>query len=72
MMRANFRRYVVNIEVDLLLRKDSTVADNPDSIASAVRHYMRTVLPPKYTAGGYQFLKDGMHVEARERSEPGE
>lgn len=60
-----YHRYMVSVEFALTLKDDAIVAHNDGSVAEAVRHYLRQVLPGRYTPGGYQFMKETIFVEAK-------
>lgn len=61
------KTYRVLVEIDFVLRVNSLVAHGADSIASAVRHSMRTNLPTgSFTQAGYKFDANTVHVEMKE------
>lgn len=63
-------RVHVFVELDVQLKENSLVAHNPDSIAAAVRHALRTCLPVgSYTKGGYKFDANTVHAEVKETAD---
>jgi hypothetical protein len=59
--------YNLTIQVTVRRGRNSTVADNPESIAEAVRFYLRRVLAGARQPG-MLYSPDTIHVEAQEQS----
>lgn len=61
------KRYTVAIELEVGLVTNAMVVDHPDSVAAAVRQYLRFILPNNGTKTGVTFHTGMIHVEAREK-----
>jgi len=58
---------MINAEFEVVLAAKSLVLDDPDSVAAAVRQYLRVHLPGQLTKSGYAFCTATIHVEAEAR-----
>jgi hypothetical protein len=65
----NDKTYSVTATFDVTMKKGSLVMWNPDSVAAAVRQYLRTHLSPTVTKGGFYFRNGTIEAEAKDKEE---
>jgi len=61
---AKYKTYTVTIEVNVRVKHDGLVVQQPESVASAVRHAMITLIPSGFRKNGIMFETATFHAEA--------
>jgi len=61
------KTYTVTIEVDVSVKDNGLVVQRTDSVEAAVRHMLRTLIPPGWRKNGVLFHTMSIHTEAKEK-----
>lgn len=62
-----YKTYKVNIEIDVDVKDTGLVVQDPESVASAVRHLLRTTFPHGWRKNGLMLHATTAHTEAKEK-----
>jgi hypothetical protein len=68
-MRTGHKRYKITAEFTVNVKHNALVVQHPESVAAAVRQYLRVHLPVAMTKGGYAFDTGTIFVEAETQGE---
>lgn len=63
----NYKTYTVNVTLEVRAKDGGLVVQDEGSVASAVRHMVRTVLPQGWRKNGLMFNTTDVQAEAKER-----
>jgi hypothetical protein len=62
-----YKTYTVTVEIDVDVKDSGLVMQDPESVASAVRHLLRTTFPHGWRKNGLMLHATAAHAEAREK-----
>ena len=63
----NHKTYTVTVEIDVQIKNNGMVMQQPDSVSAAVRHMLRVLLATGWRKNGVMFNPATIHVEAKEK-----
>ena len=61
------KTYTITIEMDVAVKDTGMIVQQPESVSAAVRHMVRTLLPPGWRKNGLMFHPATIHTEAKEK-----
>ncbi len=63
----NYKTYTATVELVVHIKNSGLIVQDPESVASAVRHMVRTLLPQGWRKNGLMFNTVDVHTEAKEK-----
>lgn len=63
---ANYKTYTVNVTLEVHVKNGGLVVQDPASVASAVRHAVKIILPQGWRKNGLLFNTTDVQAEAKE------
>ncbi len=63
---ANYKTYTVLVDIEVHVKNMGLVVQDPGSVASAVRHAVRIMLPQGWRKNGLMFNTTSVSAEAKE------